>query len=201
LLRPDPPQTVAGPDFGFVPYILTDRVEYDTQAPWPAGAAGSGASLQKIGPALFGDDPMHWLAAAPTPGAGQSAAGDRDGDGMPDDWELAHGLNPDVNDASIDSDGDGMTNLEEYQSGTDPTDSQNRLELNITEVSGGASTLRFTAVAGHTYTIQFLVSLRAGNWARLTDIPAQTMDRALIVTDLDANGSARYYRLVTPALP
>jgi hypothetical protein len=40
---------------------------------------------------------------------------DRDRDGMPDHWELAHGLNPDVADVrNGDRDGDGYTNLEEY---------------------------------------------------------------------------------------
>jgi hypothetical protein len=45
---------------------------------------------------------------------------DWDGDGLPDDWEIAHGLNPGFDDASLDSDGDGLTNLEEYLRGTDP---------------------------------------------------------------------------------
>ena len=31
--------------------------------------------------------------------------------GMPDDWEIAHGLNPWVNDADIDADKDGLTNM------------------------------------------------------------------------------------------
>ena len=39
---------------------------------------------------------------------------DTDGDGMPDGWEVAHGLNPLVNDANGDRDGDGVTNLQEY---------------------------------------------------------------------------------------
>ena len=40
---------------------------------------------------------------------------DRDGDGMPDKWELGCGLNPDDGaDGNRDRDGDGYTNLEEY---------------------------------------------------------------------------------------
>jgi hypothetical protein len=45
---------------------------------------------------------------------------DWDGDGMPDDWEIAHGLDPTKNDANLDYDNDGLTNYEEYQRGTDP---------------------------------------------------------------------------------
>lgn len=46
---------------------------------------------------------------------------DSDGDGMPDDWEKAHGLNPnDASDATTDLNGDGYTNIEEFINGTDP---------------------------------------------------------------------------------
>ncbi|HWU92891.1 MAG TPA: pectate lyase [Sphingomicrobium sp.] len=40
---------------------------------------------------------------------------DHDGDGMPDDWERAHGLNPDdPRDGNADRDHDGYTNVEEW---------------------------------------------------------------------------------------
>ena len=45
---------------------------------------------------------------------------DSDGDGMPDAWEIANGLNPnDPADANMDCNGDGYTNIEKYINGID----------------------------------------------------------------------------------
>jgi len=47
---------------------------------------------------------------------------DSSGDGIPDVWLLAHGLDPYTPAARLDADGDGFTNLEEFQADTDPRD-------------------------------------------------------------------------------
>jgi hypothetical protein len=48
---------------------------------------------------------------------------DSDRDGLPNEWELQYGFNPnDAKDAMLDTDGDGFTNLEEYEAKTDPRD-------------------------------------------------------------------------------
>ena len=48
---------------------------------------------------------------------------DSDGDGMPNRFETANGLDPlDPADASEDLDGDEFTNLQEFKAGTDPND-------------------------------------------------------------------------------
>ncbi len=45
---------------------------------------------------------------------------DTDNDGMPDSWELANGLNINVNDSAGNPDGDTFTNIEEFNVGLNP---------------------------------------------------------------------------------
>jgi len=74
----------------------------------------------------FPNDPNEWVDTDGD-GIGNNADTDDDGDTMPDDYEIANGLDPlDAADADADADGDGFTNLEEFQAGTDP---QNPLDF------------------------------------------------------------------------
>lgn len=54
------------------------------------------------------------------------AAADADGDGLPDAWESAYGLNPALNDAALDPDGDGVSNLQEYLGESNPLNPASR---------------------------------------------------------------------------
>ncbi|MBC8096264.1 MAG: lamin tail domain-containing protein, partial [Akkermansiaceae bacterium] len=68
LWRPDAPQAPPQPDVGFVPQLLVERVIYSNTSPWPTNAAGTGASLQRLAAASYGNDPVNWTAAMPTLG-------------------------------------------------------------------------------------------------------------------------------------
>jgi hypothetical protein len=50
--------------------VLVDRVNYSDSEPWPSGGVdGGGLSLQRRAPSAYGNEPMNWVAAAPTPSA------------------------------------------------------------------------------------------------------------------------------------
>lgn len=203
LYKPDPPQLPPHPDEGFVPYVRVDKVNYLDVAPWPSGADGSGNSLQRKVAETFGNDPANWQAAAPTAGRSNTPGPtDTDSDGMPDDWELANGLNPgNPADAALDADSDGLTNGQEYVAGTDPRQASSRLQISEIVPSSASMLLRFQAAADRTYTVQYRDGLDAAStWKKLSDVSAQTTTRLVEVPDAGTAGRAlRYYRLVTPA--
>ena len=70
-----------------------------------------------------------WTIPVRPLGSGEIA--DSDGDGMPDAWELANGLNPFANDANGDADGDGISNLQEYLHGLNPQEADPGPEIVI----------------------------------------------------------------------
>lgn len=74
LWRPDNPQLPPHTDAGFVPQILVERVTYSDRGSWPADAGGSGASLHRLVPTEYGNDPVNWIASAPSAGLAHSAS-------------------------------------------------------------------------------------------------------------------------------
>ncbi|MBE2239465.1 MAG: hypothetical protein IAE81_16875 [Caldilineaceae bacterium] len=92
--------------------------------------------------AIANHDANRGEAAAKQAGVG-AAVIDNDGDGLPDDWEIQHRLNPQrgagIDGAMGDPDGDGLPNIDEYYNFTDPrhpdTDQDGLSDL--WEVEGG----------------------------------------------------------------
>jgi hypothetical protein len=204
LYRPDTPQQPPAADAGFVPYVIVDRVNYADTAPWPTGPVdGGGHSLQRLAVNLYGNEPLNWISAAPTPGGGNFGVSnpDTDGDGIPDAAEDLMGLDRDNPlDAALDNDLDGMTNREEYLAGTNHQDANSNLRFSQIAVDAGVS-LSFVGVSNKTYTVLYKNHLTDATWSKLTDVPAGPVSQVRTVTDTLGGFPQRYYRLVTPKQP
>jgi len=97
-------------------------------------------------------------------------ATDPDGDGMPSDWEIAHGLDPITWDADGDPDGDGVPNITEYQQGTDPQDDDTDDDgwTDGEELAAGSDPLDPDSVPMDDVTSQVDVTFSQLRWNRLT---------------------------------
>ena len=204
LYRPGQPNA-AGPDGGILPYYLVDRIGYGNTLPWPPAANGLGSSLQRQVKEGFGNDPANWRALPPTAGRANSLApveskSDFDGDGLPDAWEIAAGLNPNsAADVNEDSDGDGYTNREEYIAGTNPRDPKSLLKLESITADPSGVLISFIAMAEKSYSVQMASDPASGVWQTLENIEAHVITRTVEVGDTTSGKNAkRFYRLVTP---
>lgn len=87
-------------------------------------------------------------------GLGDLCDPDRDGDGIPNDWETLFGLNPDNgNDGNGDADGDGKTNREEYIADTNPTNTVSALRIEGITAIDGTLQIAFDASTNRQYQV------------------------------------------------
>ena len=128
---------------------------------------------------------------------------DADGDGMPNGWELAHGLDPlNAADANVDTDGDGFTNLQEFKAGTDPND-PGSTPLRITAIARENNNIRVTwnTFAGTTNALQATTGAANGSYAAngFANIFSVTNAAGSVTNYLDSGGAtnspSRFYRV------
>lgn len=123
-----------------------------------------------------------------------SVAGDADGDGLPDAYETANGLNPaNPADAAQDKDSDGQSNRDEFLAGTSPTDAADVFRARL----GTDGKLGFRAKAGRAYSVEMSEDLAGNSWKKVSDLAAEAADRDVQVP-VDRGANRRFYRAVTP---
>ena len=177
-----------------------------TRAPWPADANATGYSLQRVSSGAYGNDPANWAGAFATPAQPNAPSNvDSDGDGLPDAWEIAEGLDPHDatgdNGASGDPDHDGFTNLQEYLSGTAPRSAASHLQIAAITYSASGLQLTFTAAAARSYSVLASADASSGTWSKLLDIPASPASKDVVITvgnPATHDFPQRFYRIVTP---
>lgn len=107
------------------------------------------------------------------PFSNQSYPGeDSDGDGLPNDWEELHGLDP-YDDGSVDPrngawgdpDGDGAGNRSEHQSGTRPDSASSAPYLRMTRQPGDAIQLSLDVGPSRRYRVLMTDNLITGSWS------------------------------------
>jgi len=121
---------------------------------------------------------------------------DTDGDGLPDDWELANKFDPaDARDATEDADNDGLSNAEEYLAGTDSHDPASSLRIGFARVNDAGLVLSFESVLGRVYRIESSTQIGGAVWSVVKDgIPGN--GQTIEIADPEPPGqNNRFYRL------
>lgn len=118
-------------------------------------------------------------------------------------WRAQHFNAAELADQNIsgdtaDPDGDDFVNYAEFVAGTDPRDPNSFLGLGA-ELLPTATALRFTAMPGITYELQYRDQVDQGPWLQwrgFESSPNQTPTEVQVPTELDQTGV--FFRLITP---
>lgn len=128
---------------------------------------------------------------------------DTDGDGIPDGWEIEHGLNPnDAGDANIDYNYNGLTNFQEYKNDYDPWDKDTDGDCisNYAESTGlfGFFTdplAKDTDEDGLSDLQEICTYIDTGNETQMDEISPDETDRESIRVEISSMREEYYYKL------
>lgn len=125
-------------------------------------------------------------------------AGDTDGDGLDDAWELAY-FGDLGRDGSGDYDGDGLSDRAELLAGTSPKDSASTLRLDIIQATAGdLYVLRWATVLNRAYQIESSPDLVAREWVAVSPVVFGTGQPATLSVDANSAPTAFYRLRVAP---
>jgi len=195
-LRLLPPKASGGFDDSEVPPVGSESFAPAPTAPWPADGFLPGYALARRRPTEIADDPTHWVATMAAPGWA-----DGDFDGLPDAWEVAHGLDPlqsaGIHGAAGDPDADGRSNATEYRGDGDPRAADAGSRVRALALARGRVVCLVAAEPGRTLTWEALDPDGRNGWERVQTqvVPAE----GLAVLTVDARpGTARLVRVREP---
>lgn len=134
----------------------------------------------------------------------KQGAADSDGDGIPDEYEIAHGLdrhNP--ADALLDSDGDGINNLNEYVLGLNSQVPDRYVFTANRNAQNGAVSVNFPTITARNYRVWYSDNLTT--WNPASPIIAGTGTNQVWVDDGSqippAAGNRRFYQIRVTTIP
>jgi len=121
---------------------------------------------------------------------------DSDYDGIPNQWEIDHGLNPSISNVGTDTDGDDVYDIYEYYSDTEPTNALDNLHITGTSVppepgiSFPSSSKRFYSLS------QLSGTLFAGSWQPITGVTPGNGTTNTLTDKITAVNSNGFYRVI-----
>jgi endonuclease/exonuclease/phosphatase family metal-dependent hydrolase len=124
---------------------------------------------------------------------------DSDGDEIPNDWETAQGLNPNLaSDAALDADGDGTNNRDEYRAGTNPRSTSSVFRITSIVRTGSDFVISWPSIFGKRYQLETRPSYTSGSWTSLqTNLPGTGATMSATDTGVAPAATQRLYRVVT----
>jgi len=161
-----PPSDPGGLDADDALPVGAESLNLVPAPPWPATGFAAGHSLSRRAASSFPDDGAQWAATRPTPGEP-----DDDLDGLPDSWEILHGLNPasgmGPDGADGDPDADALSNLDEFRSRTEPRSADAAGKLVVLTSGYGRIACLVSAPVGRAFVLEGTDAGVPLHWATL----------------------------------